>query len=212
MKKYKLILASGSPRRSELLSWTGLPFTVLKSNVEEVSPFSEPRELVADLARQKGADVFTMICNEALSYHLPMVISSDTIVCLEDEVLGKPKDIDQAREMLQKLSGKNHKVLTAVCLHYKAQDNGALKTMNFVEESEVEFQRIIPDVLEHYLESKDSLDKAGAYGIQAQALTFIKGLRGSYTNVMGFPLSEFVIKLKELVENEGFKNWREAFD
>lgn len=210
MKKYNLILASGSPRRKELIGWIGVPFVVVKSDVEEISSHTDPLDVVADLARQKGEDVLQKVKILDPKRPLPMVVSSDTMVCLNDKIYGKPKDRDEARVMLQELSGKVHQVYTSVCIHYYSQ-NEEIKTFEFVEKSDVEFQKILPDVLEIYLQSDDSLDKAGSYGIQGQALTFIKGLNGSYTNVMGFPLSEFVFKLKEICEAEGFENWRDAF-
>lgn len=212
MKKYNLILASGSPRRRELLGWLDIPFIIMPSGVEEKSSLRDPTELVQELARQKGSDIFDQLMSQQSKEgaSLPMVISSDTLVCLGKKVFGKPRDRQQAKEMLTELSGKVHKVLTGVCLHYVAQ-NGETKVVGFVGESEVEFQVIIPELLETYLDTDDSLDKAGAYGIQGQALTFIKGLRGSYSNVMGFPLSEFSIKLKNICEVEGFTSWKDAF-
>ena len=204
-----MILASGSPRRKELLGWTKIPFEIIKSDVEEKSDITDPHDLVAELARMKGRDVYDQLQNPSAS---PFVISSDTLVSLGDEVLGKPANTAEARAMLQKLSGQVHQVFTGVCVHYLSHKTGQMEVMEFVEKSDVEFQPIIEDVLETYLDSGDSLDKAGSYGIQGQALTFIKGLNGSYTNVMGFPLSEFIFKIKELCEQEGFEDWREAFE
>lgn len=210
MKNYNLVLASGSPRRKELIGWIGIPFVVVKSDVDEESDITDPHQLVADLARQKGDDVYNKLTHKD-PQALPMVVSSDTMVCLGEEILGKPANRAEAKQMLEKLSGKQHEVLTSVCIQYFSQKEAKMKVHEFVESSHVEFHSILPDVLEVYLDSGDSLDKAGSYGIQGQALTFIKGLKGSYTNVMGFPLSEFVFALKEICEAEGFENWREAF-
>jgi septum formation protein len=183
-----VILASSSPRRFELLSHLKIPFVVKTCHSEEFSNETEPDRLAQDLAIQKGRAV---LLNSEIKDHLStLIISADTVVSFEGAVFGKPNDLNEAKKTLQLLSGKTHSVFTGVCGIFKV--NGNIFQYSFVDESRVTFDEISDQLLDKYLSTGDSLDKAGAYGIQGPSLTFISKLEGSYSNVVGFPLSRFI--------------------
>jgi septum formation protein len=192
-RKIKLILASASPRRKELLGHLKLPFEVSAKNIEEYSPQKDPKGYCQDISEQKGSAVFADWKN---SLHDVLVVSADTIVCLDDKIFGKPSHISEARDFLNQLSGHTHSVFTAVTLNLKIQNQ--MITHSFVEESRVTFNPITPSLMELYLSTGDSLDKAGAYGIQGPSLTFISRIEGDYANVVGFPLSRFVLECEKI--------------
>jgi septum formation protein len=206
--KYQVILASGSPRRKELLSWLEIPFEIISSNVEEITEKVEPHEVAEDLAALKGRDVFAKLDKD--KYKNPLIISSDTIVTLGDKIYGKPKSPDHAREMLLELEGKTHQVVTSVFLLRIDIETKEVVERVFSISSKVHFEKIDRDLLDIYIKSGESLDKAGSYGIQGQGLAFISNLNGSYSNVVGFPLSDFHRELKEFLGFKGSTNgeWR----
>ncbi len=211
----KLILASGSPRRKELLGWLNIPFEVKSSDVEEITDKQTPSEIAEDLAALKGRDVLNILSKEAQfgKEFFPFIISSDTIVTLGKKVYGKPKDIEDAKRMLLELEGREHRVLTGVFLTL-VDSEGQIHEKVFSCESEVTFEKIDRDLLENYLESGESLDKAGAYGIQGRSLSFISNIKGSYSNVVGFPISDFLREFKKFLGHEKSVNgeWRELFE
>lgn len=184
----KLILASASPRRRELLERIGLRFEIRPADVEEeVYSVEGPAGMVAANAALKAA---------ALSAAHPeaLVLGSDTTVALGDEVLNKPHDLDEARVMLLRLSGRSHTVYTAVALYWEA---GGLKEA-FTESSEVRFKAFREEVVDRYFKQVDPLDKAGAYGIQQAREMIIESVDGSVENVMGMPVQALERKLAEL--------------
>lgn len=200
--KFQLILGSQSPRRKELLQWTFIPFKIVTSDIEEVSDKTDVAELVQDLAYQKAKHVYDKVISD---YNNPIVLGADTIVVLGDEVLGKPKDREEAKKTLLKLMGKSHDVLTGVCLFHQ----GGVET--FYDKTKVYFDEISDELLELYLDTGESMDKAGSYGIQGAALGFIGRLEGSYSNVVGLPVNLVLKKIKSALElNE--KNWRSQFE
>lgn len=203
-RTFKLILGSQSPRRKELLSHIGIPFEIRTADLDEVSNFTDPTDVVRDLAMQKGRAVVEAIKGNEFSGARPLVISSDTIVCHNNKIYNKPNDRDDARRMLSELSGQTHVVRTAVAFH-----SPGIEPHSFVVDAKVTFDMIADDVMEHYLDSGDSLDKAGAYGIQNGSLTFISRVEGSYSCVVGFPLSDVLCELKAFVG--GGDKWRERF-
>jgi septum formation protein len=172
----RLILASGSPRRRELLAYLGIPFAVVPSEAEENASGSG-LERVAALARLKGAEVF------AQYPYLP-VLSADTLVCADDLILGKPADAADAQRMLGMLSGRWHSVYTGVCLH---MPGGAVHER--VETTRVKFRRMAPEEIIRYVQTGEPMDKAGAYGMQGVGGIFVERIEGSPTNVIGLPLS-----------------------
>jgi len=203
LNKYKLILGSQSPRRKELLSWANIPFEILTADLDEVSVETDPEEVAMDIAHQKGKAVFDKI-DKSVN---PFVISSDTIVVLDQKIYGKPKDREDARKILAELSDKTHYVITGVCFIFY-DENGKLREHRFYDQTDVTFNEITPDLMESYLDTGDSLDKAGAYGIQGPSLTFISRVEGSYSNVVGFPLDKVLTELKIILGDE----WRKCFE
>ena len=202
--KIKLILASASPRRKELLGHLKLPFEIISKNIPEESHFTDPVNFSKHISQMKGDAVFKERTDNCL------VISADTIVCMGAKIYGKPSDLGEARVFLNELAGKTHSVFTAVTLNLNY--NHKISSLSFVEESKVTFNMIPSELMERYLATKDSLDKAGAYGIQGPSLTFISKVEGDYANVVGFPLSRFVVEcekfLKPLTRGQ---SWLELF-
>ena len=172
----QMILASGSPRRRELLGHFGIPFAVVCSDVAETAA-GTGLEQVATLARRKGAAVFAQYRD------IPM-LSADTLVCLDDLVLGKPADEDDARRMLAKLSAHWHSVHTGVCLHLPGGN-----VLERVETTRVKFRSIGRGEIERYVRNGEPMDKAGAYAIQDIGGIFVERIEGSPSNVIGLPLA-----------------------
>ena len=181
----KKILASASPRRKELLSLAGIEYDVIVSECEEILPEKIlPHEAVMLLAKQKAEDVFSRNSD-------CMVIAADTVVALEDKILGKPKDEDDAFNMLSSLSGRQHTVYTGVCIMTKD------KTDCFFVGTDVEFYSLTEKEIREYIATKEPMDKAGAYGIQGKGFVLVKGIHGDYFNVVGLPLAETVRHIAE---------------
>jgi len=185
----KLILASSSPRRAEILANAGLPFSVLSSAVDE-SPYpgEAPAALVQRLANAK-ADLVT-----ARAVGPAIILAADTVVVLDDKILGKPSSTEDARHMLQQLSGRTHTVLTGVAL-VRLPDG---ERRQFIESTLVHFRLITDEELSSYLATGEPYDKAGAYAIQGQAGRYIPRIEGCYFNVVGLPLSRVLTELKTL--------------
>ncbi len=182
-----LLLASNSPRRKELLASLGLPFTVKVKEVHEVFPPSLKREQVAEyLASHKAAAYKTDLGDEAL-------ITADTIVCLNELILNKPKDYEEAVQMLQALSGKVHDVITGVCIM-----TSAVKIV-FHDVTSVYFKALTDAEIAYYVSNFKPYDKAGAYGIQEWiGMVGIEKIEGSYFNVVGLPVQKLYAQLVEL--------------
>lgn len=201
--KYTLVLGSQSPRRFELLSWLKIPFKVLTADLDEVSEEADPEKIAMDIASQKAHAVFARK-NESDNV---FIISSDTIVVLNEKLYAKPKDKNEAREILQELSGHTHQVITGVSFLFMDEASNKLREHLFYDFTEVTFNEITEDLMEHYIATGDSLDKAGAYGIQGPGLTFISKINGSYSNVVGFPLDKVISELSIILGDD----WRSAF-
>lgn len=181
----KKILASASPRRRELLTLAGIEYEVIPSECEEALPDEiTPDDAVKELAGQKAEDVFKRHSD-------CMIIAADTVVALGNTILGKPKDEEDAFNMLSSLSGKTHTVYTGVCL--KAQN----KTDIFYCATDVEFYELSEKEIRAYIATGEPMDKAGAYGIQGKGFVLVKGIRGDYFNVVGLPLAETVRHINE---------------
>ncbi|MXV15590.1 Maf family nucleotide pyrophosphatase [Hufsiella ginkgonis] len=171
-----IILASKSPRRQELLTLMDITFSVILREVDETYPPGLPVEEVASHIAEKKALAFDHQLNGEL------VITADTVVVLDDQILGKPAGPEDAMTMLRSLSGRTHRVITGVCLLY--QD----KLVKFSDVTEVVLRELTGDEIRYYVEKYQPLDKAGSYGIQEWiGLTAIESIRGSYTNVVGLP-------------------------
>jgi len=185
----KLILASSSPRRAEILTNAGLSFAVLSSAVDETPlPNEVPEDLVLRLANAKAELVVARAVGPAI------VIAADTTVVCEGRILNKPESPEQARAMLQLLSGRTHSVLTGVAL-IRLPDT---RRCQFTESTMVQFRPLTEAELSAYLATSEPYDKAGAYAIQGLAGRFIPRIEGCYFNVVGLPLSRLFTELQSL--------------
>jgi septum formation protein len=185
MNARSLILASASPRRSELLREMELDFQVLPGKAEEIHPeHLTPHEICQVNAYRKARAV-------AKKYPDALVIGADTIVCLGATVFGKPKDLKQAHQMLSKLQGRTHQVVTGVCLIHLRNHQQRV----FAESSTVTFRSLHSDQIRRYLAKVNPLDKAGAYAIQEEGDVLVKQLHGSFSNVVGLPIERLKTEL-----------------
>ncbi len=194
------ILASGSPRRKEMIEWLGFPFRIKTLPIDEVSSLEHPSDKAMDIAEKKCLALKTWLKEERVERAI--VLAADTIVSKDGHCFGKPKDEEEARKTLKTLSGATHSVYTGVALGLWEADSGFSKMNTFFEGTKVEFYSITKDLMDLYISSGEHKDKAGAYGIQGQALTFVKGITGSYSNVVGLPLSEVIQEIKKLLPKE----------
>lgn len=239
----RLVLASASPRRRELLSQIGLEFTVMPSTKEENAKATEAGALVQELSRQKAEDIWEQLSGgqqnpdanqeqisdanqkqisdanqeqnpdanrgqisdadqEQISDEMRepnlngkrqpelLVIGADTVVCCEGKILGKPHSREAAAEMLTALQGRSHEVYTGVTLYSQSE------AITFFECTQVEFYPMTEAEISDYIDSKEPMDKAGAYGIQGLGARFVKGIRGDYNNVVGLPVGRLYQELK----------------
>ena len=183
----KVILASASPRRKEILQNTKLNFDIQKSDIEEVILENEsPEDMVVRLAYEKAFDVAKRNTDR-------LVIGADTIVALDNEVLGKPKDKEEAYQMIKKLSNKTHKVITGISL---INISHGMIIKDYVV-SFVTFKDLSEDSIKDYINTNESLDKAGAYGIQGYGALLVKNIQGDYFNIVGLPISKLSDLLKD---------------
>jgi len=185
----KLILASKSPRRSDLLKQAGLTFSIIPSEFDESSvTMSDPESYVRTLAKSKATDI-------SKKHPDSWVLGADTIVLIDDSILGKPGSKDEARSMLKQLSGKTHQVITGYCLCCQTQNDIISETVK----TDVRFKTLSDTEIEWYIQTGEPFDKAGAYAIQGIGTFLVKSINGSYTNVVGLPICEVM----ELLINEG---------
>lgn len=201
----KIILASQSPRRKELLTQIGLEFTVCPSMMEESVTSTDPAEVVKELSRQKAEDVALKICGIRKPYGCEesgggsdeqiLVIGADTIVAYNGMILGKPKDEADAVRMLGMLQGNTHKVLTGVTLIFK--ENKGTSSVTFAEETEVTMYPMSDEEISWYVGTGEPMDKAGAYGIQGLCARFVRQIRGDYGNVVGLPAARVYQELRK---------------
>ncbi len=186
----RIILASNSPRRRELLEMIGLKFDIIADNTPEpMNCDKAPDEIVCELAEFKGNNV----SKKLESAEGAIIIAADTVVAVDNEILGKPSDTQDAMNMLLKLSGKMHCVYTGVYV----LDTDTDKRISFYEKTEVFFKKLDIDEINDYINTREPLDKAGAYGIQNLGSLFVEKINGDYFNVVGLPLSRLGRVLKE---------------
>ena len=185
---YHVILASNSPRRKELLAGIDLPFEVrVLDGIDESYPDDLPTKEIAGYISKKKAAAY----RETMADH-ELIITADTIVVLGNEVMGKPKDANEAKKMLHELSGKTHQVITGVCITTKERQS------NFSVETDVTFKKLSDQEIDYYVEHYQPFDKAGAYGIQEWIGHIgVTGLNGSYFNVMGLPVQRIYEELRK---------------
>ena len=182
-----IILASASPRRKEILENANVKFKIMASDIEELTLEGEsPCQMVMRLAFEKGMDI-------ASKQKSDLIISADTIVVLDNIILGKPKDEIQAREMIRSLSGRSHQVITGISLINL--DNNK-KIIDYVI-SNVKFKSLSEQDINDYIATKESLDKAGAYGIQGYGALLVDEIQGDYFNIVGLPISRLSDLLKK---------------
>ena len=191
----KIVLASASPRRRELLKAAGFEHEVIVANIEEKRRHGErPEDYVQRNAKEKALAVCS---TQPVAVAKAVVLAADTIVvAFDNEVLEKPVDADDARRMLGKLSARTHRVLTGFALCNGT--TGEIMECRTVQ-TQVLFRNLFADEVERYISSGEPFDKAGSYGIQGQALTFVESIEGSYTNVVGLPMSHVVLSLRRML-------------
>lgn len=199
MTEKTIILGSASPRRRELLAQIGAEFEVRVSNKEEVYHSNVPEEIVKELALMKAENVAEELAEEnpAGAVKSTVVIGADTIVVLDGKILGKPADEADAVQMLSSLQGRRHDVYTGVAvLDY--DENGEKRVYNYPVGTAVYVNEMTEEEIRAYVETKDPLDKAGAYGIQGRFAAHIDRIEGDYYNVVGLPVSRVYRTLREL--------------
>ena len=189
MSNYRLILASGSPRRKEILENQEIPFEVVKSGREEKTKETIPQKVVRDLSEQKALDVYDQIQGRQNI----IILSADTVVAKDGEILGKPENEEDAVRMLTLLQGSTHEVYTGVTLLLCAED---VKTIHIQEKTEVTMYPMTEEEIRSYVSSGEPMDKAGAYAIQGKCAVFVEKINGDYNNVVGLPVAAVYQELK----------------
>ena len=178
----KLILASKSPRRREILENLGVAFEIVTAETDESSTLTDPASLVEELSQRKGRAVLEKLKSQGRDLSDTVILSSDTVVEVDGCILGKPKDADDAHRMLRSLSGRAHRVVSGICLIGQGKEGKAH------EVTEVVFDELDDETLDAYVQAAKPYDKAGAYAIQGLASAYISGIRGCYFNVVGLPV------------------------
>lgn len=212
----RIVLASASPRRRELMEQIGLKFEVKVSNVPEQTSADVPHRMVEELSAQKAEAVFRLLeeAREGAQSMKPdkaaevlcrqegtLVVGADTVVSAEGRILGKPADREDAAGMLAMLSGRSHEVYTGVTLIYRSV-SGQVRRKSFHERTEVVFYPMSRAEIERYVSTGDCMDKAGAYGIQGLCARYIREIRGDYNNVVGLPAGRLYQEAKNLCDTE----------
>ena len=205
-QKHRILLASGSPRRRELLTQAGLEFFIQTADVDETPTETEPAAVVEELSRRKAEAVSRL--QEIPDLQETVIVAADTIVAMDGEILGKPKDAEDAVRMLKRLSGRTHQVFTGVTVipmgdaqsrnHGEKQDGS--EGITFSVGTRVTFYELTEEDIRDYVASGEPMDKAGAYGIQGLGARLVERIEGDYNNVVGFPLAHFLRILTEMGE------------
>ena len=195
----KIILASSSPRRRELMAQAGFAFEVLVSEADETIETETPGEMVEVLSERKAAAVAEEIKRLGFAEESVLLVGADTMVAIDGKKLGKPKDEKGAEEMLEELSGRTHQVYTGVTLiRLRKAENGSIlqESRTFSEGTDVSFYPLTKEEIRSYIATGEPMDKAGAYGIQGKAAVFVKEIKGDYNNVVGLPIARLYQELK----------------
>lgn len=196
---YNLILASASPRRRELLTQIGMEFEIMPSGVEEETKSAVPCEMVMELSARKAKDIFDRLPEE--KKNTALVAGADTVVAVDNKILGKPGDEQDARDMLSLLQGRTHQVYTGVTLIWKKhteQEEGETGRISFYECTDVTMYPMSPEEIRAYVESGEPMDKAGAYGIQGKCAAYVRQIRGDFYNVVGLPVARLYQEIKKI--------------
>ena len=196
----RIILASGSPRRKELLEQIGIEFEICPAKGEEVITKTVPHDVVMELSRQKALEVAGMVVSYGDSHAditTPtdiMIIGADTVVAYDDLILGKPKDEEDAKNTLRMLSGNTHSVYTGVSVVFISKD-GRVGEHTFYDRTKVKMYEMTDAEIERYVATNEPMDKAGSYGIQGKCAIHIEKIEGDYNNVVGLPVSKLYQEL-----------------
>lgn len=193
----KIILASASPRRKELLEKAGISFDIITGTGEEKTNSSDPEEMVKELSYGKAESVAENVVEDAV------IIGADTIVFYDGCILGKPKDAEDAVETLLKLQGNTHQVYTGVTVLIK--EGGNIRSLIFAECTDVTFYPVSENEIRAYVNSGEPMDKAGSYGIQGAFGVYVKGICGDYSNVVGLPVARLLYETKK--EGIDLRGW-----
>ena len=199
----QIILASASPRRKELLEQIGLEFEICPAKGEEIITKTIPHEVVMELSKQKAEEVAAMVVGfqkENQDITTPsdiLVIGADTVVAYEGNILGKPKDEEDAKRMLTMLSGNTHSVFTGVTL-VLIDKSGRVGELVFYEKTDVTMHAMTEAEIERYVASGEPMDKAGSYGIQGKCAIYVEKITGDYNNVVGLPITRIYQELKKI--------------
>lgn len=193
LDSYKVILASASPRRTELLGQIGIAHEIIVSDCEEKITSEVPQDVVMELSTQKAEDVYNKykISHSVENF---LVIGSDTIVAIDGMILGKPKDEKDAFQMISRLQGNIHQVYTGVTILWNK--NGEKKQNTFYECSNVDVYPMCEKEILDYIKTGEPMDKAGSYGIQGRFAAHIKGIHGDYNNIVGLPVGRIYQEMK----------------
>ncbi len=192
IQNQRVVLASGSPRRLELLRQIGIRPEVRPSQIEEKVTSQVPEEVVMELSAQKAEDVAGRAAADTL------VLGADTVVAVDGEILGKPGSREEAVRMIEKLQGRSHQVWTGVTLIYREKEKS--RGVTFAEKTEVVVYPMTEEEIAGYVDTGEPMDKAGAYGIQGGFAAYIEGICGDYNTVVGLPLGRTVQEWKRLME------------
>ena len=192
-ERKKIVLASASPRRQELMKLLNMEFEVKTSDEDEIYHSTQPEEIVKELARQKAGNVAKHCKNS-------WVIGSDTVVVIDGEILGKPKTKEEAVSMISRLQGRSHQVYTGVAILETGEDpeRECLERDIHMEQTDVTVWSMTEEEIREYVATGEPMDKAGGYGIQGAFAVYVEGIKGDYYNVVGFPIAYVAHKMKEL--------------
>jgi len=192
----KIILASGSPRRKELLSALFNEFAIIPATGDEITTRKDPQDIVSELAYGKAAEVYDRALEMDEYFNSDfLVIGSDTVVAYKGEIMGKPKDEEDARRMLNELSGDVHQVYTGVSLQWRT--GGKKHQYTFSEVTDVHVYILSDEEIDAYIKTGEPMDKAGAYAIQGKFAPYIRKIDGEYNTVVGFPIGRVYQELKQ---------------
>ncbi len=192
----RFILASASPRRSELLNQIGIVPEIMPSDIVETITSSVPSEVVKSLSRQKATDISSRLdCDPGIRI---VVLGADTVVSIDGQILGKPQTHSEAGDMIRKLQGRDHQVYTGVTILVR-EGPQTVKSETFAIKTDVHVYPMSEQEILNYASSDEPMDKAGAYGIQGYFARYIRGIDGDYNNVVGLPVSEVYQRLKYLI-------------
>ena len=193
----RIVLASASPRRKQLMAQAGISCEIMPASGEENSSVEDPQEYVQELSAHKAAEVFERLTKAGDDAEGLCVIGADTIVTIGGRILGKPADADEARQMIEMLQGRTHEVMTGVSILFRDADR-LIRRKRFCEITKVHVYPMTRKEIDVYAACEEPLDKAGAYAIQGDFAVYISGIDGDYNNVVGLPIARLYHELRDL--------------